>query len=138
MNADWFSSIRLLHARKIAEYCGQRMPHFDAAASLAWSSEERPGLVVFVSHRWRSSTHPDPDGRTLRAISYLLLALDSLACGLDPTDDAPVPDLREPAMLHASVLLHRFLEYTDWEGEPAIDRIAVFFDYQSQGLNHRL
>lgn len=112
------------------------MPGYDDSSPLAWQEENSPALVIFVSHRWRASLHPDPDGRTLHAIRQVLRSLEALARGLDPQDEAPAPSLRQPAMLHASVLLYRMLERCELEGGHILDRLAIFFDFSCmpQGL----
>jgi hypothetical protein len=105
------------------------MPSFEQSSVLRWNGDDEPDLVLFVSHRWRTAVHPDPDGRTLRTIARVLAALDCLARGLDPTCDASVPTLRSPAMLHASVLLHRLMQRFDGDGASALDRVAIFYDF---------
>lgn len=105
------------------------MPDLRLSSAMAWPTGEEPSLVLFVSHRWRSTAHPDPDGRTLRTLMCLLNALEALAQGLDPLHPAQVPDLHDPAMLQASVLLHRLLERAHLDGDATLDHVAVFFDY---------
>jgi len=105
------------------------MPSYGQSSALRWNGDDEPNLVVFVSHRWRTTAHPDPDGRTLRTITNVLRALDRLARGLDPTCDAPVPSLRLPGMLHASVLLERLVERFDGDLASALDGVAIFYDF---------
>lgn len=106
------------------------MPDFQEAEPLLWKSDDEPDLVVFVSHRWRSSHHPDPDGQTLRGLTCLLEAVQQLAAGLDPINPTAVPSLREPGMLHACVLLQRLWEQAeDMDGAGVLGRIALFFDF---------
>lgn len=132
----WFRTVRLVGARSLLCYRGQRMPSFDDASALVRNGEIEPALVIFVSHRWRDTLHPDPDGRTLRAICQVLRALVALARGLDPQDAAPVPSLEQPAMLQASVLLYRMLEKCELEGNQVLDRLAVFFDFSCLPQGH--
>ena len=134
LNSSWLSAPRLLRARGLQSFAGRRIPSYRYAASLAWRAGREadaadPDLVIFLSHRWRSSAHPDPDGRTLRGLVCLLDAMDALARGLDPTHPDPVPSIQAPAMLQATVLVHRLLEHTDHDGARALDRVAVFVDY---------
>lgn len=114
------------------------MPDFDAATALAWQDADKPTLVIFVSHRWRATSCPDPDGRSLRAICQLINSVALLARGLDPQDITPVPSLSHPAMLHASVLLWRMLEQCELDGRQILDRIAIFFDYSCLPQGHTI
>jgi hypothetical protein len=136
MRRSWLQTVRLLSGRKLLAFDGLRMPDFDAATALAWRDADEPKLVIFVSHRWRDISHPDPDGRSLRAICQLISSLALLARGLDPQDMTPVPSLRPPAMLHASVLLSRMLERCELNGRQILDRIAIFFDYSCLPQGH--
>jgi len=105
------------------------MPSYSDASSLAWQVEPVPISILFISHRWRSTSQPDPDGRTLRAICQVIRCVELLARGLDPQDSTPAPNLGQPAMLQASVLLYRMLERRDLDGRQMVDGLAVFFDY---------
>lgn len=148
-SSTWLNTTRLLRARALQGLAGRRIPGYGQATRLAWrgghdADPADPDLVIFLSHRWRSSEHPDPDGRTLRALVRLLDAMDALARGLDPAHPDPVPSLQAPAMLQAMVLVHRLLERTDHDGARALDRVAIFVDHaclpqgRSAGARQRL
>jgi hypothetical protein len=126
--SDWLRCIPLLRARALLDFNGREMPSFAAAARLRWADPDPPALVLFISHRWRTRTHPDPNGESLARLVAMLGALDRLARGLEPMCDAPTPDLREPWMLHASVLLSRLME-AEVDGTSALERVALFYDY---------
>lgn len=116
---SWFSSITLLRALDLLhKFDGGSMPTYEHAAPFRWQTDRHPDIVLFISHRWRDLCNPDPDGATLRALRNLLLAIDSLARGIDPACNAEVPDLRLPYMLQASVIFSRLIEVR-FDGEAA-------------------
>ncbi|WP_028489481.1 hypothetical protein [Thiothrix lacustris] len=138
---SWFSSITLLRALDLLhEFDGGSMPTYEHAAPFRWQTDRHPDIVLFISHRWRDLCNPDPDGATLRALRNLLLAIDSLARGIDPACNAEVPDLRLPYMLQASVIFSRLIEVR-FDGEAALANIAIFYDYsclpQGEGVRDR-
>lgn len=104
------------------------MPAFNESADLRRNQRDEPNIVLFVSHRWRSPQHPDPDGRSLAALRRLIGSVDLLARGLDPQCATPAPDLRQPGMLQATVVVWRLLA-TVFDGRETLDHIAVFYDY---------
>ncbi|KAF5651878.1 hypothetical protein F25303_3843 [Fusarium sp. NRRL 25303] len=68
---------RLLKASKLLEL--SHMRRFQDIDSAVYEWGEAPLLILFISHRWASPTHPDPDGEHLHAIHFLLNAIKELA-----------------------------------------------------------
>jgi hypothetical protein len=127
--AEWFNKVRLLSVRKLLGFNGISLPSYKSAENLRWTDSKKPAHVVFVSHRWRTTGNPDPDGRNFTELKGLLGSVVLLARGLDPNDPTPAPSLGERHMLHASVLLWRLIQNCELDAEEILDRFAVFFDY---------
>ncbi len=76
-----------------------------------WLSPGEPPLVLlFVSHRWDTLTHPDPNGIQLRAIQQFLCQICTLveATLVDPEERLQlVPALDFEGMLQASEVVRR-------------------------------
>ncbi len=119
-------SVEFLCAAKLVhDYSGDSMPNYDDAAELFVIHSSAPKIVLFISHRWRTSTNPGPDGATLRALKSLLESIHQTARGIDPCFEATIPDIGNPLMLRANIVLYRLFEF-GLEGDDSLENIGVF------------
>lgn len=88
------------------------MPPYDMIADrggTAWFPPDRPpALALFVSHRWLSPGHPDPNGDQLRSLQRLLGAIVAVATGMRHRVKNRVeilPTLMRHGPVHAAFLL---------------------------------
>jgi hypothetical protein len=96
--------------------------------------EDDGALFVFVSHRWETLAHPDPDHRQFRSVHFLLRCLLDLLCVVDSTlrDEAnALRDVRRHGYPQALVLLFRLLASARSAAEPRelLKKVGVWYDY---------
>src|SRR5687767_10430633 len=73
-----------------------------------FSAEYPPDLVLFVSHRWQTSAHPDPRGEQAAAVrSFLRVFRDvAVSAGYEPGRRTErIPSLRVHGVFQAANLL---------------------------------
>jgi hypothetical protein len=77
-------------------------------------SNERPLIILFVSHRWESSEHPDPSGLQIKALQYFIsqisVVIRAFFCDRDERLSL-VPDLAKEGILQAEELARRIIGY---------------------------
>jgi hypothetical protein len=111
-----------------------------------FSPETPPKAVIFVSHRWESSTEPDPSGRQAAAVRHFLRMVASIQRKvIDPSaaTEADLPSLHVHGVLQAAYFYYCGICFgTDgdqhWNrSEPPdfIDSIGIFYDYTSMPQN---
>jgi hypothetical protein len=82
----------------------------------AWfPADEPPALALFVSHRWLSPTHPDPDGVQIRALHNLLAMIVRLATAVRLPLKARVKAV--PSLMKHGVIQAAFLSGAAVNGE---------------------
>lgn len=114
-----------------------------------WPRGEVPPLVLFVSHRWRTPTSPDPGGHTADALRTFVrdVAAVATAASTPPEDRANlVPSLRTHGIMQAAILLgnrrgfaveeeRRWPDTTRIESDPSaateavLGGMALFYDF---------
>lgn len=114
-----------------------------------WPRGEVPPVVLFVSHRWRTPTSPDPGGHTADALRSFLRDVASVATAASspPQERAHlVPSLRTHGIMQAAILLgnrrgfaveeeRRWPDTSGIEDDPSAARdavlggMAVFYDF---------
>jgi hypothetical protein len=103
--SDLAAQFHILRASALLEMNGP-MPKFeqlrDAATSPWFAADSPPAAVLFVSHRWESALHPDPQGAQANAIRTLLATVREI----DETSRASAADRRQrmPSLLAHGVL----------------------------------
>jgi hypothetical protein len=110
----------------------------------AFFAGQPPALVLFVSHRWRSRTDPDPHGEDAQALRKFLgnVAAVAAAAALPPDARAAlVPSLRQYDVFQAAHLLGNRRPFgarqvaaeqrLDWQtlGSSVLDHIGVWYDF---------
>jgi hypothetical protein len=115
----------------------QVIPREQEVPALDRMTEGEGDLFVFVSHRWETLTEPDPQGRQLRALQYLLKCLQEL---LQSVDDALAQRANDLQCVHrhgypqALVLLFRLLANLRNVPDGAVSdilmrRIGIWYDF---------
>jgi hypothetical protein len=106
---------RLLASHRLLSGAGllraTRLPRYQDLARADQLSEE-PLVVVFVSHRWEAVSHPDPDGRQLRALhGFVRLVAAGLQALVAPREERlrHVPDLSSEGALQAVEVAQRIV-----------------------------
>lgn len=114
---DWngiASTFRVLSAWDVSSMEVMRR-HQDIRPSARWLTQDsEPLALLFISHRWETLDHPDPDGRQLRAIQALLrrIALCMEAMMVARTERLRrVPSLTSEGSLQAQEIARRMLGF---------------------------
>lgn len=113
-----------------------------------FSSKSPPDLVLFISHRWQTSAHPDPRGEQAAAVRSFLRILREVAvsAGYEPARRANlVPSLRVHGVFQAANLLggddDRTLPKQPWAnrlrrartstelGDDVLAHVGVWYDF---------
>ncbi|WP_239405183.1 hypothetical protein [Frankia sp. Cj3] len=114
-----------------------------------WTAGEAPPLVLFLSHRWRTSINPDPEGHTADALRFFLqqVAAVAAAASSPPQDRSKlIPSLRVHGTMQAALLLGNQRGFgtaneRDWPdlnkktedpsgvGDAIIGDIGIFYDF---------
>jgi hypothetical protein len=107
----------------------------------------QPLLVLFVSHEWETSRHPDPTGRQLKAIKKLLKEVVALMVALLSKDERfkrldLMPDLLMEGTVQAAYIIRCLLDEMDRRGSKGdvleafsddpwslLTHIGIFYDY---------
>ncbi|HEY1302485.1 MAG TPA: hypothetical protein VGF24_02990 [Vicinamibacterales bacterium] len=89
--------------------------HQDIRATARWlTPSSEPLVLLFVSHRWETLTHPDPDGRQLRALKLLIrktiLGLEAMMTTRTHRLEL-VPALTSEGSLQGYEIARRMLEF---------------------------
>lgn len=78
---------------------------------IEWMKPEDCFLLLFISHRWETLEHPDPEARQLNALKFLIRlicdAADALSAKSDEKRRRCLPSLRRYGALQALILLSR-------------------------------
>ena len=87
--------------RRYSDLCASDRDAFHPA-------DEPPAMVLFVSHRWQTPTHPDPSGRETDIVRDFLRTVGLVAAAASSPPDARtaiVPSLHRQGVLQAAMLL---------------------------------
>jgi len=136
--SDVLPSFRILPASYLL-----RSHHFARAqdSDIEWLKPRQCWLLIFVSHRWETVGHPDPDGRQHRALAALVTGLcdlwDALAAETAQERIRLVPRLDRHGTAQAAVLLSRVnlpgrvLRRSQRESARYFlpDHIGIWYDY---------
>ena len=110
-------------------------------SEIEWLKPRQCWLLIFVSHRWETAGHPDPDGRQHRALAALVSALcelwDALAAETARERIRLVPRLDRHGTAQAAVLFSRLnlprhvLRRSQRESTRHFlpDHIGIWYDY---------
>ncbi len=137
-----------LRAKAVLELERFEQAHQSLLTDLALfhSSDHPPPLVLFVSHRWESTGHPDPDGHQLKTIQTLLNAIVDVASAwiLPPVERVRrLPSIRMHGLFHAALILGAIDDsedednvWRDWdavvrriESVDLLENVGVWYDY---------
>jgi hypothetical protein len=102
--------------------------HHDLDGNDGWlTTEERPLLLLFLSHRWDTPEHPDPSGQQLRTLQTLLRRICVVIRALfaDPPQRLRlVPELDREGTIQAEELARRVLGYGPFAKEGTLGNPA--------------
>ncbi|KAJ5991371.1 hypothetical protein N7499_012028 [Penicillium canescens] len=120
----------IIHAGNLFEL--ETMPRYQDIDPRAFEWREPPACILFISHRWETPTHPDADGKQLKAIIFLMQAIVKLAsvCKL-PLEQrtAVVKTLKVHGYLQAANIVRRVADNTGGVNRSILDKIGVWLDY---------
>jgi hypothetical protein len=121
---------KILNANKVLEL--SHMRRFQEMNSAAYEWDETPLCILFISHRWISPTHPDPEGEQLQAIHFLLNAIKIIAAVYylpleERTKD--VKTLRVHGHLQAARILSKIAEQNGTIDSSILSRIGIWLDF---------
>lgn len=86
------------------------------------TNDDQPIALLFVSHRWDSTVHPDPSGQQLRTLQTLVKRICVVTRALFANREgrlALVPDVDKEGTLQAEELVRRMLGQGPFAGEKA-------------------
>ena len=127
--------------------------------SVFYPEDQIPALVLFVSHRWEGLTHPDPTGRQLKTIGYVLRHIPQVASlQKAPVDERlrRLPSIRAHGVVHAALLLGSCDEsdkednvWQAWaqavktkDAADLLDHVGIWYDYscmpQVEGTSYKM
>lgn len=110
------------------------------------TADQPPALIIFVSHRWESTAHPDPDGRQLAAIQYILKHIPVVAASLQISGVERrrlIPSIRVHGLIQSAIIVgardKTDNDYNVWGGwgkiseitEPnaLLNNVGIWYDY---------
>lgn len=115
-------------------------------ASHFHTAGQPPALIIFVSHRWESTAHPDPDGRQLAALQYILKHIPVIAASLQIAGVERrrlIPSIRVHGLVQSAIIVGardktdndynvwggwgRILETTD--PHALLSDVGIWYDY---------
>jgi hypothetical protein len=140
--AELTGEFRILRATWLMSMSG-RMPKFEEVRKESpwFNPDAPPSAVIFVSHRWESPKHPDPNGAQADALRAFLGAVRSLREVRGGTEDerrAQVPSLLVHGVLQAAYFLDNGIAFGRPEGgaweadskfDDVLDSVGVWYDY---------
>ncbi len=140
--AELTGEFRILRATWLMSKSG-RMPKFEEIRKESpwFNPEAPPSAVIFVSHRWESPKHPDPNGAqsdALRAFLGAVRNLHEVRSGTKDERRAQVPSLLVHGVLQAAYFLDNGIafgraEHGAWEADAklddVLDSVGVWYDY---------
>ncbi|RBA14935.1 hypothetical protein FPRO05_13151 [Fusarium proliferatum] len=121
---------RLLKASKLLEL--GHMQRFQDIDPALYEWGEAPLLILFISHRWASPSHPDPEGEHLHAIHFLLNAIKDLASVYhSPLEDRikKVKTLKVHGYLQAARVLSKIASEKGTIDSTILSRIGLWIDF---------
>jgi hypothetical protein len=140
------AEFRILRASAVLRMEGP-MPKFEqlqAEQPSSWfSPDSPPSAVLFVSHRWKTPTHPDPDGAQGNAIRAFLAAVRDVDESREASASVRrrrVPSLLVHGVFQAAYFLENGISFGRQEGgawsddldddrESVVDRIGIWYDF---------
>jgi hypothetical protein len=140
--AELTDEFRILRATWLMSKSGP-MPKFEEIhkESPWFNPDAPPSAVIFLSHRWESPKHPDPNGAQADALRAFLGAVRSLSEVRGGTEDerrAQVPSLLVHGVLQAAYFLDNAIAFGGPEGgawgadskiDVVLDSVGVWYDY---------
>ncbi|MGA3246287.1 MAG: hypothetical protein ABSE41_16840 [Bacteroidota bacterium] len=122
---DWKSAVSSFHVISARGLLAMKEMerHQNVREKVQWlKDEDQPLALLFISHRWETLKHPDPQGRHLRVLQEFLRRICiSVEAMLVPRLERLhlVPSLAEEGTLQAEEVARRILGFGPFSDEPA-------------------
>jgi hypothetical protein len=106
----------------------------------------RPRLVIFISHRWESDCHPDPNQQQLHSLHAIISNMKRVMEVVESGNRECLPSLRRHSVLQAAELVYRLVEspLMDDDGIEELssdnileDYVGVWYDFISMPQHPR-
>lgn len=122
---DWKSIVSTFHVISARDMLAMKKMehHQDIREKVRWlTNEEQPFALLFISHRWETLAHPDPQGRHLKALQEFLrricICVEAMLVPLQERLQL-APSLAHEGTLQAEEVSRRILGYGPFSDGPA-------------------